>query len=418
VGLAVSEVRGVVKRVFAREDVLEACARRDLGGIIAILGVHGVTQGQISELTGIRQGRLSEWMQHKRTPRASSSFEAFANGLAVPAAARQALGLAPVPPAAPGSGPGQSPGGRTAPPGETLPGAARSAPRAPGGPAVSGLSGLQCSETVRSKLDPVIAVLAAEQRRRNAGSVVRRRAWKNLVFTGGPGSGKSWTAMALGQTYKKLGVLSGGRVQQIAAADLAGSGPEETGKLVGEAFRQAVGGILMINDAHAWIRLPARGNQVLRRLYENLNEYRELLDQEVAVILAGQAVPLRRMLHDHPPLAARFQAVIDFPGYTPEQLTIILIGLADEAGLMLTTAARTKAAAVLTQAEEGRSTRNARLAVGLFNQATAAQARRVAPESARAQNPGVLNTITDTDVPDFLHRVAALPDDDWPGQYL
>ena len=187
---------------------------------------------------------------------------------------------------------------------------------------------------------------------------------------------------------------------------------------MGEAFRQATGGILMINDAHVWNWLPTHGDQVLRRLYENLNEYRELLDQEVAVILAGQAVPLRRMLHDHPPLAARFQAVIDFPGYTPEQLTIILIGLADEAGLMLTTAARSKAAAVLTQAEAGRNSRNARLAVGLFNQATAAQARRVAAESSRGQNPGILNTVTDTDIPDSLHPSAALPDDDWPSQYL
>lgn len=341
--LAVSEVRGIVKQVFAREDVLEACAGRDLGVIVAVLGVHGVTQGQISELTGIPQGRLSEWVQHKRAPRASSTFEAFANGLAVPATARQALGLAPVSPAAPGLRPGQSPGGRTASLGEATPGTARPAPRSPAGPAAAGWSGLQWSESVRRQLDPVIEVLAAEQRRRHSGSEVRRRAWKNLVFTGGPGSGKSWTAVALGQTYRMLGVLSSGRVQHIAAADLAGTGPEETGKLVSEAFRQATGGILMINDAHVWSRLPARGDQVLRRLYENLNEYRELLDQEVAVILAGQAVPLRRMLHDHPPLAARFPAVIDFPGFTPEQLTVIVIGLAGEAGLMLTTSARSKA---------------------------------------------------------------------------
>jgi hypothetical protein len=270
---------------------------------------------------------------------------------------------------------------------------------------------------VRRQLDPVIAVLAAEQRRRNAGLEVRRRAWKNLVFTGGPGSGKSWTAIALGQTYKKLGVLSNGHVQQIAAADLAGTGPEETGKLVGEAFRQATGGILMINDAHAWNWLPAHGDQVLRRLYENLNEYRELLNQEVAVILAGQAGPLRRMLHDNPPLAARFRAVVDFPGYTPGQLAVIVVALADEAGLRLTTAARSKAAAVLARAEEGHNSRNARLAVGLVNQAIAAQARRVAAESTRGQNPGILNTITDTDIPDSLHISAALPDDDWPSQY-
>jgi hypothetical protein len=53
VGLGVSEVRGVVERVFARQDVLDACARRDLGALVVILGSYGVTQGQIAELTGI-----------------------------------------------------------------------------------------------------------------------------------------------------------------------------------------------------------------------------------------------------------------------------------------------------------------------------------------------------------------------------
>jgi transcriptional regulator with XRE-family HTH domain len=98
VALAISEVRSLVERAFAQQDVLDACARRDLGTIITILNAHGVTQGRIAELTGITQGRLSEWARHKRVPRASSTFESFADGLGVPSAARQALGLAPASP--------------------------------------------------------------------------------------------------------------------------------------------------------------------------------------------------------------------------------------------------------------------------------------------------------------------------------
>ena len=92
--LGISEVRAIVERVFAQRDVLDACARHDLGRVILILGAHGLTQGRISELTGIPQGRLSEWARRKRKPRASSTFAAFADGLGVPSAARQALGLA------------------------------------------------------------------------------------------------------------------------------------------------------------------------------------------------------------------------------------------------------------------------------------------------------------------------------------
>jgi len=97
VAMAMSEVRGIVERSCARQDVLDACAKRDLGTVITVLNAHGLTQGQIAELTGILQGRLSEYARRKRTPKASTTFEAFADGLGMPPAARRALGLAAEP---------------------------------------------------------------------------------------------------------------------------------------------------------------------------------------------------------------------------------------------------------------------------------------------------------------------------------
>jgi transcriptional regulator with XRE-family HTH domain len=94
VALATSEVRRIVERACARQDVLDACARRDLGTVITVLGAHGLPQQQISAVTGISQGRLSEWVTGKRQPKAATTFESFANGLGMPQAARQALGLA------------------------------------------------------------------------------------------------------------------------------------------------------------------------------------------------------------------------------------------------------------------------------------------------------------------------------------
>ena len=82
--LSVSDVRAIITKVCARTDVLDAFRKRDLGTVIAVLGAHGVTQGQISGLTGIPQGRLSEYMTRKRVPRASSTFQAFADGVGMP----------------------------------------------------------------------------------------------------------------------------------------------------------------------------------------------------------------------------------------------------------------------------------------------------------------------------------------------
>jgi transcriptional regulator with XRE-family HTH domain len=91
----VSDVREVVERVCARPDVLDACRHRDLGIVIEVLGSHGVTQGRIAGLTGISQGRLSQYMNHKISPQKTSIFEKFADGLGMPPPARQALGLTP-----------------------------------------------------------------------------------------------------------------------------------------------------------------------------------------------------------------------------------------------------------------------------------------------------------------------------------
>jgi transcriptional regulator with XRE-family HTH domain len=412
--LSISEVRVIVGRVFAQQDVLDACARHDLGRVILILGAHGLTQGRISELTGISQGRLSEWARRKRKPRASSTFEAFADGLGVPSAARQALGLA-----SDGSGapePGRPPHGpdRIASPARALPATAGSLARVP----VEGVAGLLGRETVLTQLDEVIAALQAQQSRRAAGSVIRRPVWKNLVFTGGAGTGKSRAAVAVGQAYRKLGVLATGHIIEAAAADLVGTSAGETGKLVAEAIRPASGGILMINEAHQWQRLPDHGQQVLRRLYEQLTEYRNERRDELAMILAGQAAPLRSLLHGSPSLAARFRAVIDFPTYTPGQLAVIFGALADEAGLTLTPAVESKVAGVLARAEGDHGAGNARLAVRLLNLATAVQALRVGAASAPDRGPAALDTLSEADIPDQLESGGIPAEEHWPGQYL
>jgi hypothetical protein len=216
---------------------------------------------------------------------------------------------------------------------------------------MSELAALAGLEAVTDQLAGWVAVLRAEQARRQAGATITRPAWKNLVFTGGPGAGKSRTARALARIYHQLGVLPEDRVLEVAAADLAGATVRETGTLMSQAARRGLGGIVMITDAHAWAALPDRGHQVLRCLYATLTEARDLMHDYLAVILAGQPGPVRGLLAGHPALAARFPVIIDFPGYTPAQLAAILAALAAEAGFTLTPDAAAKAATVLTATE-------------------------------------------------------------------
>ena len=102
--LPISEVRRIVERVCARQDILDACAERDLGYVIAVFEENGLTQGQMASLTGLHQNRLSDYKTGKHRPKDYSVFAAFADGLGLPPAARHALGLDASAPTAAGIG--------------------------------------------------------------------------------------------------------------------------------------------------------------------------------------------------------------------------------------------------------------------------------------------------------------------------
>ena len=172
------------------------------------------------------------------------------------------------------------------------------------GQEMDGLAGLPGLDTVQEQLKGWIAVIRAELGRREAGIAVGRPAWKNLVFTGGPGTGKSRAARAVARIYQELGLLTLGHAMEVAAADLTGTELRETRMLTREAFNRAGGGILMINGAHAWSALPDGGQHVLRCLYQELTSSRDGGRDALAVILAGQAGPLRGLnpsAHRWPP---------------------------------------------------------------------------------------------------------------------
>jgi hypothetical protein len=282
---------------------------------------------------------------------------------------------------------------------------------------LGGLAGLPGLEAVTEQLAGVVAVARAELARRDAGVAVARPAWKNLVFAGGPGSGKSRAAAAVGRSYRALGVLSSGHLIEVAATGLAGTSSRETARLVREAASRARGGVLMITGARARAGPQADHQPVLQWLQEVLAERRE----DLVVILAGQADQLRGLLRTAPALASRFPATVEFPGYTAGQLADIFATLAAEAGFTLTPAAARAASLVLGQAHGGGAGGTARLAVRLLDQATASQAARIT--TARPPpSPTALCTISAADIPGQMQLEGSLEparaDEGRPGPYL
>lgn len=92
-GLDESTLRERLAHVWARQDMFEACKRRDAGAIVRILGAHGITQILIGARTGLAQSTLSNYKRGIHQAEFASTFEKIADGLDMPLHLRQALGL-------------------------------------------------------------------------------------------------------------------------------------------------------------------------------------------------------------------------------------------------------------------------------------------------------------------------------------
>jgi Holliday junction resolvasome RuvABC ATP-dependent DNA helicase subunit len=264
-----------------------------------------------------------------------------------------------------------------------------------GGSARTLLDQLPGLDAVRAQLAAVIAVAEAEQARQATGVRVRP-GWKNLVFAGGPGTGKSRVAALLARIYSDLGILPAGTLTEVTRAGLSGDYSGETARLCDDAFGRAAGGVLLISDAHVPGPAGAQDRRALRLLTDELTARR---DGGLIVILAGPPQPVSQFLDANPALADRFPVTVTFPPYTPGELTAIFTHLAADAGFTLTTDATARAAALLDQAARGTGTQagSARLATRLLARATARQARRIMTTDP---DPAALTLLTGGDIPD------------------
>ncbi len=239
---------------------------------------------------------------------------------------------------------------------------------------VADLAALPGLATVKADIAGLIAAVQAEQARQAAGMAVRP-AWKNLVLAGGPGTGKSRVAAIVGRIYRDLGVLTSGHLVEVTRADLIGEYAQGSSALVRAAVNRALGGVLLISDAHdSGGASPARDRAATRALLELITEYR---GGNLVVILAGPGTPIRQFLLDNPDLAGRFPVTIEFPRYTGDELAAIFSSRAQEAGFTLAAGASDEARALLVSNSSHPGGDSARLAIGLLDQAAACQARRI-----------------------------------------
>ncbi|HTU76036.1 MAG TPA: AAA family ATPase [Trebonia sp.] len=248
------------------------------------------------------------------------------------------------------------------------------------------LIGLASAKQVIADL---VAVLRAEQLRRDAGATVQARG-PAMVFAGPAGSGKTLVAQVTGRLLHRLGLLSRGHVAEATRADLVGEFTSDSVGLVAAQLQRAAGGILLIDDAHTLSKAVARDREALQRLEDALGGTADLI-----VVAAGPDPDITQWVKDNG-WADRFPVLVPFPGYTDAELAAIFTAAASERGLVVAPPATERARDVLARMAQGSG--NARLASLLLEQAITRQARRILGAGQRASHREAVEIIAD-DIP-------------------
>src|SRR6266567_2592424 len=233
-------------------------------------------------------------------------------------------------------------------------------------------------ESVKEEVNKLMSALEVERLRREQGLVIAPIS-RHMVFSGPPGVGKTEVARALGEIYRSLTVLRKGHLVETDRSGLVAGYIGQTAPKTLEKCREALDGILFIDEAYS---LARPGNDFGQEAIDTLLKFMEDNRDRIIVIVAGYPNEMQRFINSNPGLSSRFTKTIEFPPYAASELAAILRVMAKRQNFVLPDDLESSLAPWLKVGMRDKSWGQAREMRTLLERAREAQATRIAHDAS------------------------------------
>lgn len=199
------------------------------------------------------------------------------------------------------------------------------------------LKGIIGLEEVKDFLRNQYKLIVAQEKRKSVGVNTKIDQNLNMVFIGNPGTGKTSIARLVAEMLNSMGLLKVGQLIETDRSSFVSDIQGETPKKTEEKFKEAIGGVLFIDEAYT-LANDSLGREAIEVLLKLIEDY----SKEVIVILAGYEKEMDAFFDVNIGLRSRFPLWTKFEDYNANELFEMALKLIESKGFKVSKNAYTE----------------------------------------------------------------------------